>query len=85
MNFPRELYKGKVYAVVHSQEEHDRMTGQGWGTERNPDGYIPVSAAKPADYKDATEPDKEADDAPRGKVCGNCGEPGHNARTCTVK
>ncbi len=45
MTFPKEVYKGHHYRVIHGPEEYAAAIADGWENEK-PEGseYIPVSA-----------------------------------------
>lgn len=43
--FPKELYKDDIYRIVHSTEENDACTADGWKAEKAPGvTYKPLSA-----------------------------------------
>lgn len=43
--FPKELYKDDIYRVVHSTEENDACTADGWKSEKAAGvTYKPLSA-----------------------------------------
>lgn len=46
--YPKELFKGSVYRVTFSPEEHASLNKQGWSDEATEDTtYVPHTAAPP--------------------------------------
>ncbi len=96
MPFPKELYSHPFYRVVHSLEEEAVFKSQGWVDSRNHDQqyvvhtaieHIPsVAEVIAAGYTPDAAASLVAREEQRvERKCGNCGQNGHNARSCTVR
>lgn len=80
MQYPKEIYHhaSRTYRPVWGQEEHAKFNAQGWADEKQEGVVYRVYHATPVAVE--AEPESEPTGEPR--KCKNCGEVGHNARSC---